>query len=406
MKEIYLGRQPILDKNLNIFGYELFFRDKETNYAVIKDSIEATARVIMNIMSYMDFKDIISNKRGFINVTPEFIEGDLIELLPENKIVLEIGKIKRINKFIIDSIKNVKKKGYEVALDDIKMSDFLTPLFEIVDYVKLNIKEYSDIELKEAVEFLKKYPIKLIAVKVETEKDFLLAKELGFEYFQGFFFERPSLIKNKQISSYKIALMKLLKMAILEQDISEIEEFIKGYPDLAYKLLRFINSPFFYLRHKIHSIKQALSILGYSNIQKWVILQLYASEGGDIKFNPLLERAVIRGKMMEILVSRISSDIAFIDKAYITGMLSLIHVVLNKPMEEIVEELYIENDIKHALTKHEGILGYLLKAIENIEKDNLNEAIEYFHRTGLAMEDLLSAELEAITYYENFMENQ
>ena len=406
MKEIYLGRQPILDKNINIFGYELLFRDKEDNYAVIKDSIEATARVIMNIMSYMDFKDIISNKRGFINVTPEFIEGELIELLPENKIVLEIGKIDKVNKFIIDSIHMVKKKGFEVALDDVKMSDFLTPLFEIVDYVKLNIKEYSDIELKEAVEFLKKYPLKLIAVKVETEKDFILAKELGFDYFQGFFFEKPSVFKNKQVSSYKMALMKLLKMAILEQDISEIERFIKGYPDLAYKLLKFINSPFFYLRHKIHSIRQALSILGYSNIQKWVILQLFASEGGDVKLNPLLERAVIRGKMMEILISKISSDITFMDKAYITGMLSLIDVILNKPMEEIVEELYIEDDIKLALTKYEGTLGHLLKAIESIEKDNLNEAVEHLNKTGLAIEDLLSAELEAITYYENFMENQ
>ncbi|HHG74318.1 MAG TPA: EAL domain-containing protein [Persephonella sp.] len=405
MSEVYLGRQPILDRNIRIFGYELLFRDREENFAVIKDSIEATARVVMNLLTYMDFKEIINNKKGFINVSPEFLEGDFIDLLPENRIVLEISTLDKINKFVLDSISKVKEKGYQVALDNVQFNELLTPLLEIVDYVKINIRNFSDIELKEIVDFLKKYSVKTIAVKVETEKDFLFTKELGFDYFQGFFFEKPTIKKEKKLPSYKLALLKVVKYAILEKSIEEISELIKGYPDLGYKLLRYVNSPYFYLRNKVHSIKQALSILGYSNIQKWAILQLFASEGGDIKSNPLLERAVIRGKMMEILVSKITSNIDQIEKAYITGMISLIGSVLYRPLEEILNELYIDEEIKKAVLQNEGVLGSLLASIIDLEKDNIEEARKKLESVRLGLEDLLSAELEAITYYENFMES-
>ncbi|WP_457634832.1 EAL and HDOD domain-containing protein [Persephonella sp.] len=405
MSEVYLGRQPILDRNIRIFGYELLFRDREENFAVIKDSIEATARVVMNLLTYMDFKEIINNKKGFINVSPEFLEGDFIDLLPENRIVLEISTLDKINKFVLDSISKVKEKGYQVALDNVQFNELLTPLLEIVDYVKINIRNFSDIELKEVVDFLKKYSVKTIAVKVETEKDFLFTKELGFDYFQGFFFEKPTIKKEKKLPSYKLALLKVVKYAILEKSIEEISELIKGYPDLGYKLLRYVNSPYFYLRNKVHSIKQALSILGYSNIQKWAILQLFASEGGDVKSNPLLERAVIRGKMMEILVSKITSNIDLIEKSYITGMISLIGSVLYRPLEEILNELYIDEEIKKAVLQNEGVLGSLLASIIDLEKDNIEEARKKLEPVRLGLEDLLSAELEAITYYENFMES-
>ncbi|SNZ08914.1 EAL and modified HD-GYP domain-containing signal transduction protein [Persephonella hydrogeniphila] len=406
MREVYLGRQPILDREMRIFGYELLFRDREENFAYIKDSIEATARVVMNLLAYMDFKDIIGNKKGFINVSPEFIEGDLVDLLPANKIVLEISSVEKINKFIIDSINKVKEKGFQVALDNVSFNELLSPALESVDFVKVNIKNYTDLELKELVDFLKKYSIKLIAVKVETEKDYFFTKELGFDYFQGFFFEKPTLKKEKKLTSYKIALLKLLKMAILEKSMDEIAEVIKGYPDLAYKLLKYVNSPFFYLRHKIHSVKQALSFLGYQNIQKWAVLQLFASEGGDIKANPFLERAVIRGKMMEILMAKITTDIDMIEKGYITGMLSLIATVLYRPIEEILGELYIDEDIKKAILNGEGKLGKVLTAIISLEKDDIDKARSSLEQLNLGLEDLLEAELEAITYYENFMESQ
>jgi len=405
MKEVFIGRQPILDRNVETFGYELLFRDKEENFAIIKDSIETTARVVVNLITYMDFRELISNKKGFINVSPEFIEGELIDVLPENKIVLEISDVERLNKFVIDSIEKVKEKGYQVALDDTNFNEILTPLLEVVDYVKVNIKKYSDHELKEITDFLKRYSVKLIAVRVETEKDFLFTKELGFDYFQGFFFEKPTIKREKKLPSYKLALLKLLKMAILEQSINEMAEVIKGYPDLSYKLLRYVNSPFFYLRNKISSVQQTLSILGYRNIQIWTVLQLFASEGGDIKFNPALEKAVIRGKMMEILASKITSDIDVIEKAYLAGMLSLIHVVLSKPLNEILNELYIDEDIKNAIIHRKGMLGHIIASMEELDRDKIDEARKHLSKVNLGLEELLSAELEAITFYENFMES-
>ncbi|NPA54676.1 MAG: HDOD domain-containing protein [Aquificae bacterium] len=192
-------------------------------------------------------------------------------------------------------------------------------------------------------------------------------------------------------------------MVIKEEDFSKIEEFLKANPDLSYNLLKYVNSPFFYLRQKISSIKQALSILGYRNLQKWIILQIFAFGGIEPRQNPILERAIIRGKMMEILTKKITNDYEIIDKAYLVGMLSLIGVALGKSTEEILEEINVSEDIKEAILKYRGVLGRLLKSIIDLEKENISEAKETLEKLNLSLEDLLQAEVEAITYYENFI---
>ncbi|WP_456400653.1 EAL and HDOD domain-containing protein [Persephonella sp.] len=404
MGEVYVGRQPILNEKNEIFGYELLFRDSEQNYAVIKDNIEATARVILNLLVYMDFHKIIGSKKGFINVNPDMLEGDFIELLPPKYTVFEISNITKIDEYLISTCKNLKDKGYEIALDGLVYCDLISPFFDYIDYVKVSIhNSYEENDLSKTVKFLKKFDLKLIAQKVETEEDYLVAKELGFDYFQGFYFEKPEIYKDRQVSSFKLTLVKLLKAAITHEDLSKIEDIFKGNPDLGYKLLKFINSPFFYIRQNIKSIKQALSLLGYQNLQKWVLLQIFGLDWSDVKSNPILERAVIRGRMLEVLVEKSKAERDTHEKAFITGMLSLMDTVLGKPMEEILSELNLDQEIKDAIIENKGILGAVLKAIILLEKNELKEIRNVIKETGLGVEDVLTAEIEGIIFYENLI---
>ncbi len=406
MENVYLGRQSILDGNLSIYGYELFFRDKKfdykSNYSNV--SIEETARVIMNVLTYIDFNEVIGDKKGFIKVSPEILEGEFIDILPAEKTVFQISGISSVTKYLISTCDSLRDKGYEIAVCVDKDYEKVLPLLDSVDYIKLDINDFDDVGLKEITDVLKEFlNAQLIANRVENEKDFLLAKELGFDLFQGHFFEEPAFYTEKKLPSFKLSLITLLKYALKEEDFKKIEEFLKVNPDLSYKLLKYVNSPFFYLRQKISSIKQALSILGYRNLQKWVILQIYAMEGVDIKHNPILERSIIRGKMMEILTKKITDDIDLFDKSYLVGMLSLIGTVIGKSSKEILDELNVSDDIKEAILEYKGTLGKLLKAIIDLEYERIEDAKKVLETLNLSLEDLLKAEIEAIAYYENFI---
>ncbi len=406
MENVYLGRQSILTPDFKIYGYELFFRDKKFDYKsnFSNVSIEETARVIMNILTYIDFNEVVGDKKGFIKVSPEILEGEFIDILPAEKTVFQISGITAVTKYLISTCDSLRDKGYEIAVHVDRDYERVLPLLDSVDYIKIDITNFDDKELKTVTDVLKEFlNAKLVADKVENEKDFLFAKELGFDLFQGHFFEEPALYSGKKLPSFKVSLMTLLRYAMKEESFKKIEEFLKVNPDLSYKLLKYVNSPFFYLRQKISSIRQALSILGYRNLQKWVILQIYAMEGVDVKYNPILERSIIRGKMMEILVKKITDDIELFDKSYLVGMLSLIGTVLGKSSKEVLEELNVSEDIKEAILGYKGVLGKLLKAIIDLEYERIEEAKKTIEPLNLSLEDLLKAEIEAITYYEEFM---
>ena len=409
MENSYIGRQSILDSNFNIYGYELFFRDKKFNYHsnFPKISVEETARIIMNILTYVDFKEILGDKKGFIKISPDLLEGEFLDVLPPEQTVFQLVGVTDVTKYLISSCDDLREKGYEIAICTGNTYERILPLLDSVDYIKVDITDFSDdIELKKAADTLKEFlNAKLIAYKTENEKDFLLAKELGFDLFQGHFFEEPKFYAVKSISSSKVSLIQLLKLTIKEEDIKKIEEFFKTNPDLSYKLLKYVNSPFFYLRQKISSIRQAISILGYRNLQKWVVLNLFAIDGVNIKHNPILERAIVRGKMMEFLTKKITDDFDSYDKSYLVGMLSLIGIALGKDTKEVLEELNVSDDIKSAILEHKGNLGKLLRSIIELEYEKIDDAKKILEELGLTLEDLLKAEVDAISYYENFISN-
>lgn len=401
MEETFVGRQPILTRDQKIYGYELLFRSSSSLHANVTNDDHATATVMVNALNNFGLYSLIGSKKGFMNFSAEILDSGFIDLLPKDAVVLEILESVEINSKLIETCQALKKKGYAFALDDFTYSEEATPLLAIADYVKFDILLTDRDTLAKSVELVKKYPCKLLAEKVETRDDFTYCKEIGFNYFQGYFFEKPTVIKGKTLSPAQSVLFELFNSLSREAEIETVEAFFRRNPQLDLKLLKFMNSAQFYLSQAIRSIRQAIMLLGYRNLRKWVALMLFAQDGQDLKSNPLLERASIRGLIMEKLADKITRNKELSDSAFIVGILSLSDTLLGIPMDEILQGLNLSPEIIEALKNRDGALGKPLAIVENLEQESLDMIEDSLKQHSLELEDLLLIETDAILEYEH-----
>jgi len=400
LNKVFIGRQPIINKNKKIFGYELLFRNSMVSNADVMSNIKATASVIVNAFNNVGLNRLIGEKKGFINVDAEILESRIFDLIPKENMVLEILETVELTNNIVELCKKLREEGYQLALDDFIYSDPLSPVMSATNYVKIDLPMYNRQSLTEVVAQLKNYPVKLLAEKVETREDFEFCYSLGFDYFQGYFFAKPSVVTAKSLSPAQLVLIELSRSLSKEEELCTIEALFKKNPELNYKLLKFMNSAAFYTTQKITSIRQSLALLGYRNLQKWVTLLLFAGEGGDYKSSPLLERAALRGRIMELLAKKITNDPATSDSAFMTGALSLIDILLDRPINEILNEFNLSQDINYALIRREGFLGTLILIVEMLEQEKFGLIQEMLAKYNVPLEDLFSIEINAIVEFE------
>lgn len=399
IEPLFLGRQPILDCDHNLVGFELLFRSGEGNTAVFSDDLSATATVINYTFNEIGVEATLGPYQGFINLNEPLLMSDIIEFLPEKKIVLEILESVRIDEAIIDRCKFLKNMGFRIALDDVThFPPALTPIVALANIVKIDLIAVEAEQLDALVDQFKKWPLKLLAEKVENAEQFNRCLELGFELFQGYYFARPHIITGKRLSHSEMALMKLLGLVLDEAETDEIEQELKGNPLLSYNLLKLSNQAATGISRKITSIKSALTILGRRQLQRWIQILLYSHSGNSTNTfnNPLLQLAATRGKTMECLAAKIH-DTPFQDKAFMTGIMSLMDTLLSMPIAEIVASLPISQDIKAALLAREGELGKLLNLVEDLERKN-PAAIELPDLPYLTFNDLSIAHIEALAW--------
>jgi EAL and modified HD-GYP domain-containing signal transduction protein len=400
LNRVFIGRQPIINRNKRIFGYELLFRSSMVSDAKVLNNIKATASVIVNALNNVGLKRLIGEKKGFINVDAEILESGIFDLLPKENIVLEILETVELTDNIVELCRRLREEGYQLALDDFSYREPLSPVMSATNYVKLDLPMYKRQSLTEVVDELKNYPIKLIAEKVETEEDFEFCYSLGFDYFQGYFFAKPSVVTAKSLSPAQLVLIELSRSLSREDEFHIIETLFKKNPELNYKLLKFMNSAAFYTSEKITSLRQSLAVLGYRNLQKWVMLLLFAGEGGDFRLSPLLERAALRGRIMELLAKKISNDPVIADSAFMTGVLSLIDILLEVPIDTILNEFNLSHDINNALIHRQGFLGTLVLIVEMLEQEKFNYIQQMLSKYNVTLEDLFSIEIDAIVEFE------
>ena len=398
-EKYFLGRQPILDRNQRIAGFELLFRASDVSYADIDDFSMASARVILNTLTEFGIEEILGKHRGFFNVDTEMLMSDHLELLPRNQVVIELLETIEVTESVIDRCHDLKKKGFVLALDDNIYSPVSIPFYETVDIVKVDILQIPLQELPGMVKRLKNWPLTLLAEKVETCEQLSLCKEIGFELYQGYYFARPSVIQQKRLDNSRITLMNLLNQIMAGADIKAVEESFRKNPILTCNLLRLVNSVAFGLREKIRSLRHALMVLGEKQLLRWVTLALFICKEDGKAASPMLEIAVVRGRLMELLVQargESSKEADYPERAFITGILSLADLLFETSMEEILDHLNLTEDIRGALIAREGSLGGLLQMLEKLERNEFGAVLQLLDIYDLTTEELLTAQMSSI----------
>lgn len=401
MQEIFLARQPIVDREENLVAFELLFRSCDMDTAVVADDTYATAQVLVSAFDEIGIAEVLGTHKGYINLEAELLHSDMVELLPRHQVVIELLDTMIIDSAVIARCHELRAMGYKLALDDVTdLSEDIKPLLGIVDIVKLDLMQIDPACVPELAGALKRYPVKLLAEKVEYRNQFRNCIEMGFDLFQGYYFARPEMLFGKRVDPSKIALLNILSLLLQDAENNEIEEAFKQYLDLSYKLICMVNSAGSGLVTKISSLKQVLLVVGRQPLRRWVQLLLYASDTGMQKVSPLMQLAATRGKLME-LIARLEfpRQPDYADRAFMVGTLSLLDALLDKPMGEILSRLSLDDDVESALLNQDGELGYILTLCKELEAGNL-AAIQQLLSTHftLTLDMLNKAQLEALAW--------
>ena len=269
MQEIFLGRQPILDRDQNLVAYELLFRSGHTTYAGVTDDASASASVIVDAYTELGLENVLGKQLGFINVNAELLMSDMIHLLPRKQVVLELLETIEITDEVVRRCGELRSMGYQLALDDVvEVTSPIKRLLPLVDLVKIDLLQTSAQALLQLISFLKSRPLLLLAEKVESVEQARHCMALGFDLFQGYHFARPQIIAGKRPDPSRLGLLRLLGLVTSDAETTDIEQELKHYPTLTFNLVRMVNSVACGLPHKIGSLNQVIMVLGRKQLQR------------------------------------------------------------------------------------------------------------------------------------------
>lgn len=393
MKELFIGRQPIYNTSLGIFGYEMLFRDSKNNAADFESVTEefATSSTIQNIYLEMGIEKLVGQNLAFINLTEQFLLSENLIPFPPERVVLEILENIKISPELVAAVKRLKEQGFTLALDDYIYNPAHKPLIKLTDIVKLDIRQLSKEELVDHVKILKKLKVKLLAEKIENMDEFDFCVGLGFDYYQGYFLGVPQVITGKGLPTNKLDIMNLL--AITNNPASEAEDIADAITrdvTISYKMLKLVNSAFFNLSRKIESIKEVVVMLGRAKLASWASVMILASM--DDKPVEMIRMALIRAKMCELLAKLKGKK--ELDTYFTVGMFSALDVLMGRNLSQLIEPLPLNENVKSALIKREGDLGEILECALASEEANF----EYLNKLGFKPDDLYSANVDAIEW--------
>lgn len=397
----FLGRQPILNRRQEIIGHELLFRSTDKNYAEITNVSQAAAGVIASVLATFGIQDVLGGKLGFLNVNRDLIMSEMLEVLPVGQSVLEILETVHIDQELVERCHELKAMGFMLALDDHIYTPACHDLYEIVDIIKVDVLETDPVILPDMVRTLLRWPVRLLAEKVETQEQFDACAAMGFHLFQGYFFQRPVVLNKRSVDISGLTMLKLLKQLTTDAPLEEIEQTFKENPSLSYSLLRLVNSVAYGLRQKIHSLRHAIIMLGINQLRRWIQLSLFAGNDARGIDNPLLEMAAIRGRFMETLITELQSGESSeerAEEAFMTGLLSLLDVLFETPMPEIVAGLNLSEEISDALLTRSGEFGQLLTIAEKLELTDFTGLDTLLSQNNITLETLTTAQIDAINW--------
>lgn len=399
MTEIYVGRQPIYNRNLGVYGYELLFRNSDNN-AVSFDGVTpdgATSTTIVNSFFEFGLDKLVGTGFAFINLTEKFLlEDDTLPIEP-SQVVLEILEDVPINDELIKSVERLSGLGFTIALDDYVYNPAHKPLIAMADIIKIDIMQLSREEVIQHVNILKEYKAKLLAEKIETRDEHEFCLDLGFEFFQGYFLSKPRIIKGKTLPTNKLAAISLL--ATLQNPnakTDELEKQISIDASISYKLLKCINSAYYSLPRKVDSIKHAIVMLGRRQISS--MASLLALANTEDMPPEIIHLAMVRAKMNELLA--VAAGLKPPEAYFTTGLLSALDIIMERDLAELIQPLPLSEDVVDALLHRKGSLGEALACTLACEVSDFENA----RFQDLDANDINAAKLESVNWSNMIME--
>ncbi len=368
LDSFFVARQPVFNVDRSVWGYELLFRNSaESCKAEIGDEDAATSQVIADGFGLIQ-EDLGKGQRLLVNFPRNMLLDNAADLLPADVCVVEILEHVDPEPDVISALNNLKERGYVLALDDYIGQEGFEPFIELADIVKVECLGVDKDQLSKIAQNLKKYDVTLLAEKVEDNDMFNFCKELGFELFQGFFFSRPEIIPGKKISSSNLNRMQLLKSVSGDNfEIDDLTKAINSDVSISYRLLRFMNSPTFGLSNTIKSIQQAIVLIGHKKLASWLRVILLSDMCSGPAGNELAFLSIKRAKFLELISNEDCKGSLPADSMFLLGLLSLLDVLMGRPMVELLEELPIEEELAKALTKQNSSASVWLELLEAFE---------------------------------------
>ena len=416
--EVFTARQAILSAKNKVVGYELLYREGEDNrFPKGVDPHQATNRIVVRNHLNTGVNELTGGHRAFINFTEKCLLSGLPELLPKDKVVVEILETVRPTREVYECCRKLFKAGYILALDDFVHKKEWEPFLKLTKIIKFDI---SRTPLNTLVPTLKrindlrrqgnlKNKLHYLAERVETKEEFEKAKKMGFSFFQGYYFCKPEIHVSKDVDMSAGNLMILYKEILKEEiDQQKIAKCFEQDEALTYKLLQYMNSGVFSIVNEISSIKQALSYLGEANIRQFVTL-LCTSEIATLNGKPAetLRLGIVRAKTCENTAKKVAPG--QVSSASLSGLLSVLPGILDRPMEAILKQLPVAKEINDALLpkpgEKEGILQIILKATTMIEAGKWHDTTKECMKIRISFEQMEKFHHDAIVWSQQYEQN-
>lgn len=397
----YAARQPILNADKTLFAYELLFRDSlENSFPKNIDDDQATNHMLDGLLSSLGscLGSIAQDKPAFINFTHETLLNRFPLMLPQEQVVIEVLETVKPGKKLLAVIEELKSNNYIVALDDYEHQPVWRHFYPFVDIIKIDFTLTSIDEIKQIIKDISQFPhIKLLAEKIETYDEFNQALELGFCYFQGYFFSRPEVIKGQSLTPSHVSLADIMsEMSKTEPDVDKVAKAFEMDVSLSFKLLRYTQSPIFKRGKDISTIKQAIVVLGNQELRRFVSL-LFATKYSEGKPQELTALSLTRARFCES-VTILTNQNQEQSSAFLVGLLSLLDAMLDSKLEDLLDVLPLSTHIKTTLIKSEGELALYLKLVNCFEQGDWAAAEKISKQLQLDKDDTALKYQEAVNW--------
>lgn len=364
--EVFLARQPIFNRAKQIFGYELLFRDGISNVFPDIDGDTATSKVLSNSFFCMGIEQITGRKKALINFTQELLLQKMPLLFPKENLIVEILENVNPTEAMILACREISSAGYQLAMDDFIYDPTLEPLIAMAGIIKIDIRSTPKEKARNILNKLSAHSVKFLAEKVETYEEYEQCLEMGFDYFQGYFFSKPEVLKAHDISPAKISLLQILAEVNREEmRFSAVETLISRDVSVSFKLLRYINSPYYSRGQDISSIRQAILRLGEAGIRRFIPIILMSAFAHN-KPHELIRSSVIRARFCELLCENAKTRLKR-PELFTLGLFSQIDAIMDVQMNELIKKLPFSEGIRKALVSNTGEMADFLNLVRAYE---------------------------------------